>query len=123
MTEEVINYFEKTGVIAKVTDVLKLLYEMDEKPVDPFEFIRTNMTEIIPEKVELTKLEEEYNTVIQEIAILQQDIINMTNRLKELETNESDYNIVEMNSKENTILGLSNNDMKMHGNAEKDNEK
>eukprot|EP00102_Acyrthosiphon_pisum_P023380 XP_016660590.1 PREDICTED: uncharacterized protein LOC100571712 isoform X2 [Acyrthosiphon pisum] len=86
-------------------------------------FIRTNMTEIIPEKVELTKLEEEYNTVIQEIAILQQDIINMTNRLKELETNESDYNIVEMNSKENTILGLSNNDMKMHGNAEKDNEK
>ncbi|CAI6363139.1 unnamed protein product [Macrosiphum euphorbiae] len=112
MTEEVINYFEKTGVIAKVTDVLKLLYEMDEKPVDPFEFIRTNMTEIIPEKVELTKLEEEYNTVIQEIAILQQDIINMTNRLKELETNEK-----------NTILGLRKNDMKMHGNAEKDNEK
>jgi len=51
------------------------------------------MTEIIPEKVELTKLEEEYDTVIQEIAILQQDIINMTNRLKELETNESDYNL------------------------------
>lgn len=39
MTEEVINYFEKTGVIAKVTDVLKLLYEMDEKPVDPFEYL------------------------------------------------------------------------------------
>jgi len=33
------------------------------------------------------------------------------------------YNIVEMNSKENTILGLRKNDMKMHGNAEKDNEK
>ncbi|XP_060875654.1 c-Myc-binding protein homolog [Metopolophium dirhodum] len=123
MTEEVINYFEKTGVIAKVTDVLKLLYEMDEKPVDPLEFIRTNMTEIIPEKVELTKLEQDYNTVMQEIAILQQDIINITNRLKELETNESNYNIVEINSKENTILGLSNDDMKMHGNAEKDNEK
>jgi len=59
------------------------------------------MTEIIPEKVELIKLEEEYNTLMQEIAILQQDIINMTNRLKELETNESD-NIVEMNSKKNT---------------------
>jgi len=39
MTEEVINYFEKTGVIAKVTDVLKLLYEMDEKPVDPLEYL------------------------------------------------------------------------------------
>lgn len=79
------------------------------------------MTESIPEKVELTKLEEDYNTIIQEIATLQQDITNMTNRLKELETNESD-NIVEMNSKENTILGLNNNDMKMHGNYEKDNE-
>lgn len=79
------------------------------------------MTESIPEKVELTKLEEDYNTIMQEIAAFQQDIINMTNRLKELETNESD-NIVEMNSKENTILGLINNDMKMHGNYEKDNE-
>jgi len=53
-------------------------------------FIRTNMTKIIPEKVELTKLEEDYDTVMQEIAILQQEIITMTNRLKELETNDSD---------------------------------
>ncbi|KAL4153390.1 hypothetical protein QTP88_001223 [Uroleucon formosanum] len=37
MTEEITSYIEKTGVIAQITDVLKLLYEMDEKPVVPLE--------------------------------------------------------------------------------------
>lgn len=77
------------------------------------------MTEIIPEKVELTKLGEEYDTLIQEIAIIQQEIMNMTNELNELETNnnESD-NIVWMNFKENTVIG-----MQLHGNVEKSDEK
>jgi len=39
MTEEITNYLEKTGVISKVTNVLKLLYEMDEKPDDPLEYL------------------------------------------------------------------------------------
>jgi len=39
ITEEFTNYLEKTGVIAKVTDVLKMLYEMNEKPVDPLEYL------------------------------------------------------------------------------------
>jgi len=39
MNEEVINYFEKLVDSAKVTDVLKLLYEMDEKPVNPLEYL------------------------------------------------------------------------------------
>jgi len=49
------------------------------------------MTKIIPEKVELTKLEKDYDTIMQEIAILQEEILTMTNRLKELETNDSDH--------------------------------
>ncbi|KAL5239038.1 hypothetical protein ACI65C_006577 [Semiaphis heraclei] len=111
MTEEITNYLEKTGVISKVTDVLKLLYEMDEKPDDPLEFMRMNMAEVIPEKMELTKLEEEYDTVMQEIATLQQENMNMTKKLKELEINESD-NVEEINSNENTVFGLSDNDEK-----------
>jgi len=39
MTEEITSYLEKTGVIAQITDVLRLLYEMDEKPVDPLEYL------------------------------------------------------------------------------------
>ncbi|KAL4153156.1 hypothetical protein QTP88_000989 [Uroleucon formosanum] len=123
MTEEITSYLEKTGVIAQITDVLKLLYEMDEKPVDPLEFMRTNMmAEVVPEKMELTKLEEEYDKVMQEIAILQQENISMTKRLRELETNQSD-NIGEMNSNENTVIGFSDNDIKTQGSAVKYNEK
>jgi len=73
--------------------------------------MRMNMAEVIPEKIELTKLEEEYDAVMQEIAKLQQENMNMTKKLKELETNESD-NIEEINSKENTIIGLTDNDEK-----------
>jgi len=73
--------------------------------------MRMNMAEVIPEKMELTKLEEEYDTVMQEIAILQQENMSMTKKIKELETNESD-NIEEINSKENTVFGLSDNDEK-----------
>ena len=37
----------------------------------------TNMTEVVPETMELIKLEEEYDTVIQEIDQLQQENISM----------------------------------------------
>ncbi|XP_026804187.1 c-Myc-binding protein homolog [Rhopalosiphum maidis] len=110
VTDEFTNYLEKTGVIAKVTAVLKLLYEMNEKPVDPLEFIRMNMTEVVPEKVELTKLEEEYDDVMQQIAILQQENMSMMNKLKELERNET-------NSEENSVIIDLSNDMNSHENA------
>lgn len=85
--------------------------------------MRTNMmAEVVPEKMELTKLEEEYDKVMQEIAILQQENISMTKRLRELETNQSD-NIGEMNSNENTVIGFSDNDIKTQGSAVKYNEK
>jgi len=54
------------------------------------------MTEVISEKVELTKLEKEYDTVMQQIALLQQENISMMKRLKEIEANERD--IVELYS-------------------------
>lgn len=42
INEEFTHYLENTGVISKVTAVLKLLYEMDEKPVDPLEYLYQN---------------------------------------------------------------------------------
>lgn len=66
--------------------------------------MRTNMTEVISEKLKLTKLKEEYETVMQQIAILQQDNTSIKNILKEFEANES-YDIVEeLNSEENSII-------------------
>lgn len=51
--------------------------------------MRTHMTEEISERVMLARLQEEYDTVQQQISILQQENTNMTNRLRELELNES----------------------------------
>lgn len=51
--------------------------------------MRTHMTEEISERVMLARLQEEYDNVQQQISILQQENTNMTNRLRELELNES----------------------------------
>jgi hypothetical protein len=73
-------------------------------------FIRMNMIEVVPEKVELTKLEEEYDDVMQQIAILQQENMSMMNKLKELERNET-------NSEENSVIIDLSYDMNNHENA------
>lgn len=57
--------------------------------------MRTHMTEIIPEREELAKLEDELTIVKQQISILENENVDVTNRLRELELNEI---------KENNIL-------------------
>lgn len=37
MVEQFENFLIQTGVIGSLTDVLTMLYNVDEKPVDPFE--------------------------------------------------------------------------------------
>lgn len=39
MTQEFNGYLEKTGVNERLKNVLKLLYEMDEKPANPLEYL------------------------------------------------------------------------------------
>lgn len=52
--------------------------------------MRLHLTEVIPERVELTNLQNEYATVMQQIADLQRENEDMVTRLKELEpANES----------------------------------
>lgn len=47
--------------------------------------MRLHLTEVVPERVELTNLQNEYATVMQQIADLQQENESMMTRLKELE--------------------------------------
>lgn len=47
--------------------------------------MRTHMTKVISERVELKKLQEEYDIVMQQISILQQENMEMTTRLKQFE--------------------------------------
>lgn len=39
MTQEFNDYLEKNGINNSLTNVLKLLYDMEEKPVDPLEYM------------------------------------------------------------------------------------
>lgn len=43
----------ESGVIEALTNVLANLYELEIRPTDPLEYIRTHMTETISEKEEL----------------------------------------------------------------------
>lgn len=45
------------------------------------------MTEIIPERVELAKLQEAFANMAQQIITLQEENVNMTNKLKQLKSN------------------------------------
>lgn len=47
--------------------------------------MRTHMTKVISERVELNKLQEEYNIVMQQISTLQRENMEMTARLREYE--------------------------------------
>lgn len=62
------------------------------------------MAEVITEKVELAKLQEEYTLTTQQINTLQQENMDMTNRLKELESNGP----IESNAEESIFSGLDN---------------
>ncbi|XP_050527082.1 c-Myc-binding protein-like [Daktulosphaira vitifoliae] len=97
--EEFKNFLETAGVLTALTNVLIKLYELDEKPVDPLEFMRNHMTEIITEKVELEKLKEEFETVTQQIYTLQQENVKMTDKLKELEQKELEDKVTEKETK------------------------
>ncbi|XP_025404729.1 c-Myc-binding protein homolog [Sipha flava] len=89
LAEEFEEYLEHTGVVESLTTVLKLLYEMPEKPADPLEFMRTNMTEIVSEREELEELQNENDTVMLQIIELQEEIINMKKKIEELQPIES----------------------------------
>ena len=51
-------YLEKTGVVDQLTKVLVSLYEETDKPTNPIEFIKRNMS--APEEIDQDNLKNEY---------------------------------------------------------------
>jgi len=72
----------KWGVIEALTNILAKLYELEIKPTDPLEYIRTNMTEIISEKEELKTLKAKYNNMIVEIQEMEKENMNLEKKIK-----------------------------------------
>jgi hypothetical protein len=112
-------YLEKTGVVDQLTKVLVSLYEETDKPNNPLEFIKKNMS--APEEVdednlknEYLKLKDEnYNIEIEEEKIITNNITNkilsFSNKNKKLEEEtEEELNKINelMKKKENREIFL-----------------
>jgi len=72
----------KLGVINVLTNILVKLYELEPRPADPLEYIRTHMTEILSEKEELKALTAKHNNMVDEIQRMEEENTNLEKIIK-----------------------------------------
>lgn len=91
-TKEAINkredfkkYLCTSGLSEALTKVLVNLYELEIKSINPLDYIRTHMTQIINEKEELKILKSKHYELTKQIQIIQEENMNLENSIKELE--------------------------------------
>lgn len=101
------KYLNKSGVIEAITNILANLYELEERPTDPLDYIRTHMTETIKEREELEKLKSIYDYMVIQIQEMEDENINLAKAIKELEPNGEEMS----SSKSRSITDEYNNGM------------
>ena len=79
-------YLEKTGVVDQLTKVLVSLYEETEKPNNPLEFIKKNMS--APEEVDEDNLKNEYLKLKDENDKLRQRVTDLQKQIENLKGDE-----------------------------------
>jgi len=72
----------KLGIINALTNILANLYELEPRPIDPLEYIRTHMTETLSEKEEVKALKAIYNNMVDEIQQLEEENTNLEKVIK-----------------------------------------
>lgn len=82
--EDFKKYLNKYGVIEALTMVLLNLYEMEIRPTDPLDYIRTHMTETIYEREELKKLQVQHDDMVAQIQQMEEENMKLAKTLKEL---------------------------------------
>lgn len=90
MREDFKKYLIKSNVFEALTKVLISIYELEIKPTNPLDYIRTHMTEIIDEKEELKLLKNKYDTIVTQIHEMEEENMNLAKTLKELQLSEND---------------------------------
>jgi hypothetical protein len=68
MREEFRRYLEKTGVLKAMTKALLVLFEEEEKPIDPVAYFITKLTLKTGIKVELEDLQAELKELEKEVS-------------------------------------------------------
>ena len=79
-------YLEKTGVVDQLTKVLVSLYEETDKPTNPLEFIKRNMSE--PEEIDQDNLKNEYLKLKEENEKLRQRVTELQKQIEALKGDE-----------------------------------
>ena len=79
-------YLEKTGVVDQLTKVLVSLYEETDKPTNPLEFIKSNMS--APEEIDQDNLKNEYLKLKEENEKLRQRVTDLQKQIESLKGDE-----------------------------------
>ena len=79
-------YLEKTGVVDQLTKVLVSLYEETDKPTNPIEFIKRNMS--APEEIDQHNLKNEYLKLKEENEKLRQRVTELQKQIEALKGDE-----------------------------------
>jgi hypothetical protein len=79
-------YLEKTGVVDQLTKVLVSLYEETDKPTNPIEFIKRNMS--APEEIDQDNLKNEYLKLKEENEKLRQRVTELQKQIEALKGDE-----------------------------------
>lgn len=82
--EDFKNYLNRLGVIEVLTKVLIDLYDMEIRPTDPLDYIRTHITETIKEKEELKILQIQHDNMVVQIREMEEENMKIAKTLKEL---------------------------------------
>jgi len=78
-------YLHKFGVVESLTNVLANLYELEIKPTDPLDYIRTYMTENVHEKEELKILKAKYDQMVIQIQEIEEENMKLAEEINQME--------------------------------------
>lgn len=101
--EDFKRYLNKLGVIEALTKVLLNLYEMETRPKDPLDYIRTHMTAIINEREELRILKIKHDNMVAQIQKMEEENMNLANTLKEFGNYTKDFSNSKLVTDENAL--------------------
>lgn len=82
--EDFRKYMKKFNLIESVTHTILKLYELEVRPADPLDYIRTHMTETISEKEELEALTAKHDSMVARIREMEEENMKLAKKIKML---------------------------------------
>ncbi|XP_054903282.1 c-Myc-binding protein-like [Poeciliopsis prolifica] len=84
------RYLEKTGVVDSLTSVFVSLYEQQEKPANPLEYVKEHLGAVALTSSDTEALQQEVNDLRQRCACLEEENKDLKARLQQYEPASED---------------------------------